>query len=373
MLKLMLKLIIIIFSFSFTNYSYSKQKIIKIDKDVFLKKATFSDFKYWEEENYKEALNVFLESCEKIQTLPDNKNIFPQLNKKIHKNDFYAICKIGNIIKNYNDKYLQVFFENYFIPYEVVDNSKKSLFTGYYLPQINAKRQKDKQFQYPIYKRGYNFENSIKNYTREEINNGILDNKNLEILYTDDLVELFFFHIQGSGSVYLVDENKVISIGYDGKNSHPFTSIGKYMLNNNLIDKSKINAKDIKTELKKDMNLAKMIMNKNKSYIYFRIIENDNITGAFGMKLIPFRTIAVDRNYIPLGFPMWLETKHNTRNDNYNFNKIVVANDTGSAIKGAVRGDIFFGSGTDGEKNASFQYSNGKYYLLIPTKISKKL
>ena len=369
----MFKVLIIICYLLYNSIAYSNQNVVKIDNNVFLVKSNFENLNGWENENYKEALDVFLESCKKVNTLPKNKNIFPQINKKINKNDFYAVCRIGEIIKNYNDKYLQVFFESYFIPYKVIDKTNTSLFTGYYLPQINAKKIKDKIFKYPIYRRADDFENNGKYYTRKQINNGILNNKDLEILYTDDLVELFFFHIQGSGSVYLVDENKVIFIGYDGKNSYKFTSIGKYMLNNNLIDKSKINAKDIKKELKKDLNLAKFIMNKNESYIFFKILDNNVVSGAFGTKLVPFRTIAVDTRYIPLGFPLWLETKHNQKNKTTDFNKLVIANDTGSAIKGGVRGDIFFGSGTDGENNASYQYSNGEYFLLIPTRIAKKL
>jgi membrane-bound lytic murein transglycosylase A len=90
------------------------------------------------------------------------------------------------------------------------------------------------------------------------------------------------------------------------------------------------------------------------------------------MELVPFRTMAIDKKIIPFGFPLWLNTTHNRKNSKDEFNKIVIANDTGSAIKGVVRGDIFFGFGEEGENNATFQYSTGKYYLLIPNKIAKK-
>ena len=359
--------------FLIINTSFAKDKI-RISNNVFLEKTEFSDLKGWENEDYKEALDVFLSSCKRMKNIPKNVDIFPQIRKKINSNDFYAVCKIADIIKNYNDRYLKVFFENYFAPYKVVDKgNNKSLFTGYYLPQINAKKTKDKVYKYPIYGRPKDLSKKGRYYTRREINNGVLANQNLEILYTDDLVELFFFHIQGSGNVFLVDENKIISIGYDGKNNHKFTSIGKYMLKNNLIEPEKINTKDIKKELKKDLKLAEIIMNKNDSYIFFKIIENGKITGAFGSELIPFRTLAVDRKYIPLGFPMWLSTTHNTKNRNEKFNKLVIANDTGSAIKGAVRGDIFFGSGTNGENNASFQHAEGEYFLLLPERILRKI
>ena len=363
----------ILIFFLFIESSIAKDKI-KIDNNVFLEKVKFSDLVGWENENYKEALDVFLSSCRKIKTIPKNIDIFPQVKRKINSEDFYAVCKIADVIKNYNDRYLKVFFENYFAPYRVVDKSgNKSLFTGYYLPQINAKKTKDKIYKYPIYGRPKDLARNARFYTRKEINNGALADQNLELLYTDDLVELFFFHIQGSGNVFLVDENRVISIGYDGKNNQKFTSIGKYMLKYKLIEPSKINAKDIKKELKKDPKLAEFIMNKNDSYIFFKIIENGNITGAFGSELVPFRTLAVDRKYIPLGFPLWLSTTHNTKDYNEKFNRLVIANDTGSAIKGAIRGDIFFGSGINGENNASFQHAEGEYFLLLPERILRKI
>lgn len=365
--------IIIIFLLSTTDLLWAKDNI-KIASDVFLEKTSFSKLRGWEEENYKEAIDALLSSCEKIMSLPRDKSLFPQVNKRINKDDFFVVCRVADVIKNYNYKYLRVFFENYFVPYKVVDKSgAPSLFTGYYLPQINAKRTKDSVYKYPIYRRPDDLIGKRKYYTRKEINNGALANRNLEILYTDDPIELFFFHIQGSGNVYLVDENKVISIGYDGKNNQKFTSIGKYMLRNNLIEPNKANSKDLKKELKKDLKLAEIILNKNNSYIFFKIIENNTITGAFGSKLIPFRTMAVDRKYIPFGFPLWLNTTHNTRYGNGEFNHLVIANDTGSAIKGAVRGDIFFGSGTVGEDNASFQYSTGEYYLLLPERVLNKI
>lgn len=367
------KIIIIYISFCLSSV-LADSDIVWLTNNVYLEKSTFKDLKGWENENYKEAIDVFLKNCKRIKELPENYNIFPQYkNQFINKKDFFVVCKIASVIKNYNNKYLQIFFENYFIPYRVIDTTNKSLFTGYYLPQINAKKTKDKIYKYPIYKRPYDLKSNIRYYTRKEINNGALKNKNLEILYTDDFIELFFFHVQGSGNVFLVDEQKTISIGYDGKNNQKFTSIGKYMLNNNLIEKNKINAKDIKKELKKDLKLAEIILNQNDSYIFFKILENNKITGAFGSELVPFRTIAVDRKYIPLGFPMWLSTIHNTKNGNKDFNKLVISNDTGSAIKGAIRGDIFFGSGTTGESNASYQSSTGEYFLLLPQRIINKL
>lgn len=353
---------------------FASDDVVWIRDDVYLKKSSFSDLRGWENENYREALDAFVRNCKRIERLPESYNIFPQYKRNfINKKDFFAVCKIANVVRDYDVNYLQIFFENYFVPYKVVStSSNKSLFTGYYIPQIKAKRNKDEVFRYPIYRKPDDLKHYTRYYTRREINNGALNNKNLEILYTDDFVELFFMHTQGSGSVFLVDENKTISLGYAGKNNHKFRSIGKYMLNNNLITKDKINPKDVKIELKKDLRLAEIILNSSDSYVFFTMIENGNAIGAFGSELIPFRTIAIDRKYLPLGFPMWLSTTHNKKDKNERFNRLVIANDTGSAIRGAIRGDIFFGSGVDGENNASYQSSTGEYFLLIPQRVIKK-
>ncbi len=375
----MIKYVQIIFCcvilFFMQNNCYSKSIRIKLSNELSLEESSFDNLFMWDKENYKEALDVFLDNCEKIMSLPLKYPIFPQANRRINKNDFYSVCKIADIIKNYNKEYLQVFFENYFVPFKIINNiENSSLFTGYYMPTIKAKKQKDKIFKYPIYKRPDDLIDGIKYYTREQINRGVLANKNLEIVYTDDLVELFFFHIQGSGNVELVDENKIISIGFDGKNNHKYTSIGKYMRRNNLLTEAKADTKSIKKELKKNLTFAKKILNINESYIFFKILEDDNFRGAFGSRLIPFRTIAVDKNYIPYGFPIWLSTIHTKKNNvRERFNKLVVANDTGSAIKGIVRGDIFFGFGDEGEENAGYQYSGGEMYLLIPIRVLKKI
>ncbi len=354
---------------------YSKNIKIRLSNELSLEETSFENLYGWNNENYKEALDVFLDNCERIVSLSIKYPIFPQANRKINKNDFYSVCKIADIIKNYNKEYIQVFFENYFIPFKIIDNKNNySLFTGYYMPTIKAKRKRDNIFKYPIYKRPNDLVDGIKYYTREQINNGVLANKNLEILYTNDLVELFFFHIQGSGNVELVDENKIISIGFDGKNNHKYTSIGKYMSRNNLLTEAKADTKSIKQELKKNLVFAKNILNVNKSYIFFKILEDNNFKGAFGSKLVPFRTIAVDKKYIPYGFPIWLNTMHIKKYDiREQFNKLVIANDTGSAIKGVVRGDIFFGFGEEGEENSGYQYSTGEMYLLIPIKVLKKI
>jgi membrane-bound lytic murein transglycosylase A len=303
------------------------------------------------------------------------KVIFPQLAGNITGRDFYGVCRIAGIIGGYGEEYIRMFFEKYFIPYRVVDTSSNaSLFTGYYIPKILAKRTKDEIFKYPIYRRPPDLVSGVRYYTREEINSGVLGNRGLEILYTDDLVDLYFMHIQGSGMVELVGENKLAYIGFDGKNNRDYSPLGKNTTEDNIIPRElRLDAIALRRELKKDITRAIRLFNMNESYVFFKLLKDGKFVGSFGTELVPFRTMAVDSKYIPLGFPLWVNTTHNRENSNVAFNRMLFANDVGSAVKGVNRGDIFFGFGEFGEINSSFQRAIGQYFLLIPVKIAKKL
>jgi membrane-bound lytic murein transglycosylase A len=369
-------LLILLLVFNIDSLRAEGDKIILKNSTV-LKKVEFNELHGWSNENFTDALTVLLENCDKINSLPADKNIFPQArtNKKITKTDFYAACKVANVIKNYGVRYKQIFFENFFTPFEVIKKrEEKSLFTGYYIPTIRAKTVKDDVFKYPIYRKPEDLSNYEQYYSRKQINNGALNNRNLEIFYTDDPIELFFAHIQGSMTVFLVDEAKFAPLGFDGKNNHKFSSVGRFMVDNDLMEKSDLNAIQLKKKLKSmGNNFLLSILNVNDSYIFFKMLENSGIVGAFGTSLVATRTIAVDNDTIPLGFPLWLNTQHVTKDDRRQLNKLVIANDTGSAIKGSVRGDIFFGYGEIAEEAASYQYSEGKYYILLPERIVRKL
>lgn len=343
---------------------------------VFIK-TSYRDLPGWGDDNYREALESFLESCSRFLSRRDDRPVVHQFGEKIKNTDFYSVCKIGDVVRNYPDDLIKVFFEMYFVPYRVVDRgSTKSLFTGYYVPEILAKKTRDRTFKYPIYRKPPDVISGIKYYTREEIHYGALSNRNLEILYTNDPVELYFMHIQGSGIAKLVDENKYVNIGYDGKNNRSYSSLAnqtKYNVDPAYSKKFGANSKALKRELKKDLTEAVRLFNSNESYVFFKFLNDRNFKGAFGTRLIPFRTVAVDNKYIPLGFPLWLSTKHTKEKSVKEFNRLVFANDVGSAVKGVNRGDIFFGFGRDGEDNSSAQHAEGQYFLLVPVKIAKKL
>lgn len=368
--KKLLLTIIILFT---TNFAYTKEKIFIQNNQVVLTKSHFGQLKKWMAEDYRYALYSFLISCEKFKKLPANNNLMPQINQNIKVKDILKICVKANKIKNANNSIIQIFFENYFIPYLVYDNLKKTefgTFTGYYLPEINVSFEQNNRFKYPIYNKPNNL-----NYTRGQIDGGILKNQNLELLYTDDLVELFFLQIQGSGYGKLNGSEELISIGFNGKNNYEYTSLGSYLIKQKLLPPSESSAIGIKKFLKtQNTNTIKSLMQNNKSYVFFKIIENNTIIGSHGVSLNSLVSLAVDTSILPLGFPIWLETEITTRSkENIEFKKLMISQDTGSAIKGAVRGDIFFGSGGEAEEYASFQAGKGRYFILIPKEIAKTL
>ncbi|MDR1494844.1 MAG: MltA domain-containing protein [Rickettsiales bacterium] len=350
----------------------------KNNNRVFFKRASYGELDGWRNDDHQEALDVLVQSCRKIISRGKDRSAFSQLSRHIASSDFFGVCKIAEIMRQreYGSDYARIFFETYFVPYRVMDmDSAKSLFTGYYIPKITARRKKNHIFKYPIYRKPPDVVDGVKYYTREQIHEGALANRGLEILYTDDPIELYFLHIQGSGMVRLVDENKWVHIGYGGKNNCNYSPIDGHLLAENprIAKKSGFSTKVTKQELKKNMNEAIKLLNLNESYVFFKFLDNGEFIGAFGTKLIPKRTMAVDSKYIPLGFPLWLSTRHTKKSSREKFNRLMFANDVGAAIKGVNRGDIFFGFGENGEIDSSSQYSEGQYFLLVPVKVARKL
>ena len=351
--------------------SYSTSTI-KGKGNIKLKRIDYSQLKDWEEDDHSEALLSFINSCNKFELMGGSRQIGGQIGD-ITVSDFRDVCEIASIVNGMNQKQVKNFFDNWFVPFEVLtkDNREKGLFTGYYEPELKGSKTKNEIYKYPVYGRPNNLTNDLY-YSRKEIENDALRNKELELLYVNDKVDLFFMHIQGSGRVIL-DDGVTIQLSYAGKNNQPYTSIGSYMLENNIIKKSKASYYAIKSWLKNNPEKAKQIMNINDSYIFFKISDKEYVTGAAQVPLTPQRSLAIDSDILPYGFPIWLESKIKPEGKSAKpFRKLLVTQDTGSAIKGTIRGDVFFGRGKDAEELAAGMNSIGKYFILLPANIVDK-
>lgn len=366
-------LIIIIIGASLQGCLASKITI-RGKNNLKLQQVEFNQISGWKNDEQKMALIAFIHSCNKFAQMSQEKEISSDLGL-ITAGDFRDVCEIAEVVKIMDEKQARNFFESWFVPFLVKTRSGKSngLFTGYYEASLNGSRTKTDTFKYPIYKKpnDLGFETY---YTRKEINNGALAGKKLELFYVDDPVDLFFMHIQGSGRVTLED-GSVIHLGYAARNNNDYTSIGQHLVDQGKISSDKVNAITIKKWLKENPQESENIMNINLAYTFFGISEDENVVGAQNVPLTPERSLAVDNKIIPYGFPIWVSTsiKNLENNQKESFEKLMISQDTGSAIKGAVRGDIFFGFGQNAENKASLTASSGKYYIFLPINVINKL
>ncbi len=323
--------------------------------------TSFADIDGWHSDNHGAALASFLKSCARFSTIPPK--------RKLHINgiggtygDWQNVCEKAANIEGSN--VAKHFFEDEFQPYLASNWGKEDgLFTGYFEIGLEGSRYRYGHYQYPIYSKPADIKAGKAYYSRKQIENGALSRKNLEIAWVKDPVRAFFLHIQGSGQIFLED-GSILRVGYDGKNNHKYVSLGRYMIDKNYIKKENMSAPAIKTWLYKHPRKAKKIMQKNPSYVFFREIGDEGPIGGQGVALTPMRSLAIDKRFMPYGAPVWVDVALNKSTKK--FQKLLVAQDTGAAIKGPVRGDLFFGAGENAEQLAGYQNSRGKYFLLLP-------
>ena len=280
-----------------------------------------------------EIYDAYIRTCE---TLIIKKN----LNKADEKNCLLAL-------KNKSPKLKEVkkfFIENFFIDKKQQINNN-GIMTGYYEPEIKAYKY-EKKNTYPIYKMDINkYGETIFKSTRKEINNGLLKNKGLELAWVENQIEAFFFHIQGSGRLRFPD-GEIKRVKFSGSNNKKYTSIGKILLKRNKIKKENISMYSIKDWLYKNKEEAIEIMEQNERYIFFEEYIGE-IKGSAGVDLQPMISIAVDIKYHDLGDILLI---NDIKNKKY---FLGIAHDTGAAIRGPSRIDLFTGYGQQAEKKAS--------------------
>ena len=359
----------------------------KPEKDLNLIKSDFSELEGWKQDNINQAIKAFKKSCNKIKS------------SKAEYIDSVSEIKIP--VKDYKDLCLKLekqkqadykkFIEQNFTPYLVTyKGDAKGKFTSYYEAELHASYHKSDRYKYPVYGRPFDmveinlqdFDKSLPNkrfvgrvkdnkfipyYTRSEIHNKQLNAP--IILWGDNLVDIYVMQIQGS-AVAKMEDGSMIRIGYADNNGREFKGIGSILLKEKLIKPGQASMGKIKKWLKENPDKALSPMNKNERYVFHRLVNADGPIGAQGVPLTAGRSLAVDRKYIPLGAMLWLET---SGPDKEKINKLIVAQDVGGAIKGAVRGDYFWGSGGDDIlEKAGRMHAAGQYYILLPKQTEVK-
>jgi membrane-bound lytic murein transglycosylase A len=281
------------------------------------------------------------------------------------------------------------FFEANFSVARVIPQPDSAIVTGYFEPELTGSLEPTARFTVPVYALpddlvliadenrpgGWPADHTgarrtdgglVPYFTRGEIEQGALAGRRLELCYLESAAEAFVMHVQGSGCVRLPDGSP-LRLGFSGKNGHPYTSIGKVLVARGELDVSKATLDALLAWIAADTERGRRLMWENNSFIFFHI-RAPGIDGplAHGVPLTPGRSLAVDPRYHQLGLPVWVRAPGLTAPDGHAFNRLMIAQDTGSAIRGPVRGDIFWGSGSEAGRIAGATKHACEFLVLIP-------
>ena len=355
--------------------------------------ATFADLPGWDADDHLAAWKAFLVSCKPVL---DAEKSGDKSGDTRPPRGLIDVCELALLEArtkgNFTRAAAKAFFEAYFRPQRVEQGGPDGLLTGYYEPLIKGARVPAKGYETPVYRRPPDLVNVVAEsergakshqfthmrktgnglvpyLTRAEIEQGALKGQNLELLYFKDPVDVFFLQIQGSGRVELPDGEQ-IRITYDGKNGYPYTSVGKHLIEAGEFHPESMSLKALSAWLKQDRKRAEDVMWKNQSYVFFRELkgaEAEGAMGVLGIPLQPGRSMAVDTAYHAIGLPIYVSAPSITHaTSSGSFQRLMIAHDVGSAIKGVARGDIFFGSGDKAGRIAGVTKHPGHFFVLQP-------
>ena len=275
--------------------------------------------------------------------------------------DWTPVCRLAPKVPD-TEPAARQFFELLFKP--ILIGQPPALFTGYYEPVLEGSPIRTARFAWPIYRRPPELRDGVVWYDRATIDRGILNGRGLEIAWLDDPVEVFFLHIQGSGRIHMPD-GRVIRVGYAGRNGYAYHSVGQELINRGILNRDQVSADSIRAYVRANPSLGAQLLNLNPSYVFFRKLTDlpDAMgpIGAMGRSITTLRSVAVDPDHIKLGTPVWVE-----KSGSDPIHRLMIAQDTGGAIKGAQRADIFFGTGRDAGHAAGNIKDGGRLLMLVP-------
>ena len=331
-----------------------------------LQPVTFEALPGWQNDGMAEALPALRKSCEKITNQPTHKTLGEGLAGTA--GDWLGPCGALRSVPAENTAATRAWAERWLQPYRVTaGGSAEGVFTGYCEAELRGSRRQGGPYQTPIYARPAGWpadpaKTGQKFASRAEIDAGALAGKAQVLFWVDDPVDAHILSIQGSGMI-LLDDGSSVQVGYDGNNGQDWVGLGKILGRHGLLAPGESNMPSIRAWLKSHPSQAPALMAENPRYVFFRQLNGGGPVGAEGVSLTPGRSLAVDTHYIPLGAPLWLDTTDSTGRP---LRRLVVAQDTGKAITGPVRGDFFWGPGEAAFDSAGRMNSRGGYYILLP-------
>jgi membrane-bound lytic murein transglycosylase A len=338
-----------------------------------LSPVAFAALPGWGNDNLAAALPAFLKSCARLEKDRTEAPFGPPGSGVDYGRvaDWLPVCRAAAAVPANDAAAVRRFFEGAFVPVAVADyGDAGGLFTGYFEIELNGSRHRHGPYQTPIYRRPPDL-GAGPRHSRAQIEDGALSGRGLELFWVDSPIDAFFLQIQGSGRIRLED-GQVVRVGYDGQNGLPYVPIGRLLIERGEIPRNKLTMASIRAWMQAHPKAGAGLRREDPSYVFFRIVKGDGPLGAEHVALTPERSLAVDRAYIPLGVPIWLAAEERYI-PNVTVRRLVVAQDAGGAIKGPVRGDLFWGAGRAAGGRAGEMDALGRDYLLLPRAVADRL
>jgi membrane-bound lytic murein transglycosylase A len=328
--------------------------------------AAFADLPGWAEADPRAALDAFRLGCPALSARKDSPGVPLPLSAEALGQGLPEACRKAAPAQTPDAAAARRFFEENFAPYRVLGpDGPEGLFTGYYEPQLEASRRKRAGYTVPIYAMPPEAKPGAVLATRAEIEDGAAAKAWPVLFWAKDPVDVFTLHIQGSGRIAL-DDRRFTRVAYAGNNGQGYVAIGRVMRERGLLPADGTNMPAIQAWLRANPEAGRAVMQANPRFIFFREMpDGEGTKGQLGVKLTALASLAVDRGFIPMGLPLWLDTNW-PREKTKPLRLLVVAQDTGAAIKGPVRGDVFFGSDRPAPEYAGHMAERGRYFLLLP-------
>ncbi len=356
-----------------------------------LEAMELADLPGWEEDLLAGALPALRRSCEVVANWADSDTL-DTLTSALNPERWRGICAQLVELGPGDEQPLRALLTSELRPYAVSNRGDlEGLFTGYYEPTLAGSRLQTEKFRFPLYRRPPElvsvdlgeFREDLRGrrlagrveagvlspyFDRVEIEAGGLSQRGLELVWVDDPYDAFFLHIQGSGRVELV-EGGFLRVGYAGQNGHPYFAIGRALVDRGVLTLEEVSLQTIRAWLEAHPEEAPEVLAQNPSFVFFRQLHEEGPVGSLGVVLTPERSLAVDSAFVPLGLPVWVDTSAPASDPlapARPFRRLMVAQDTGGAIRGPVRGDVFWGHGPDAAPVAGHMKDQGRLWLLLP-------
>ncbi len=359
-----------------------------------LRAAHFSNLAGWTQDDIAAAIPALLESCNRRLREPPGRA--PGVAGTAA--DWASACQVAAALPPGDAAAARHFFEARFAPLLVTNRGRaRGLFTGYFEISVKGSLTQDAQDPVPIYARPPdlvtadlgNFRPSLKGMhiagrvvngalepypDRAAIARGALKGRGLELAWLADPVDAFFLEVQGSGRIELPGGGAV-TVGYAAQNGRPYVAIGRVLLEQGALKRGDVSLQTIRAWLAAHPAQAQAVMDRNPSYVFFRKLAGGQPIGAEGVPLTPRRSLAIDRRFLPLGVPVWLDTvrpAETAGEPDRPLRRLLVTQDTGGAIRGPVRGDVYWGAGPAAAAIAGRMQSLGRYWLLLPKAVAAR-